>query len=95
MDRIYELKPVFCEHIPEDIEHGILYISKEFGISVHLCACGCGGKTAMRFGRGPGEGWDMTEDNGLITFHPSVGNWSGENPHHAHYFIIQNKIQWC
>lgn len=86
-----ELRPVFCDTIPEDLEAGGLYISKKYEIAIHLCACGCGGQTVTPFGA---NGWTLQEDNGAITIRPSIGNWSGENPYHAHYYITKNKIEW-
>jgi len=77
------------QHIPEELKQGILYISKEYKIAIHLCACGCGGKTVT-----PLDEWKMTEQNGKITLRPSIGNWVGERPYHAHYYITNNKIQW-
>ena len=91
--RINELKPVFVEFIPNEKEEGILYISERFRLSVHLCACGCREQTVLPFGREEG-GWDMVNNNGLVSLSPSIGNFSGENPYHAHYFITENKIIW-
>ncbi len=87
------LIPVFVETIDE-IEEGKLYISRKYGVAIHLCACGCGGKTVMPFNDKTG-GWTMTEKDDKVSFTPSVGNWAGESPYHAHYFITQNKIVWC
>lgn len=92
--RVNEIRPFYCEHIPEELEEGVLYISKEYGIAEHLCACGCGGKTATRINRPDGNCWTFTDNNGKVSLHPSIGNWSGENPYHAHYFITDNKIVW-
>jgi hypothetical protein len=91
MGRIEELRPEYCEYIPEDLEQGIIYISKEFSIAIHLCACGCGGRTVTPIGEG---WWTLSETDGKITLRPSIGNWSGENPYHAHYYITENKIQF-
>ena len=89
--RINELEPVECEEIPAEKEPGKLYITKQYGVAVHLCACGCGGKTVTPLGAGE---WSLTENNGMVTLRPSIGNWSGESPYHAHYFITNNKIEW-
>jgi hypothetical protein len=89
---INSITPEYMEHIPEDIKEGILYISKEFETAIHLCACGCGRKTVTPFGKG---GWVLTESDGLVTLRPSIGNFRGENPYHAHYYITNNKIEWC
>lgn len=92
---INEFKIEHCHYIPKDIKEGIIYISKEFKLAMHLCACGCGGKTVMPTDISAG-GWSMLEESdGTVSFRPSIGNFSGENPYHAHYFIVKNKVQWC
>lgn len=91
MERIHSLTPVFVETINGDPEHGKLYISEQYEVAVHLCACGCGGKTVTPLG--PGE-WSINKINDKVTLRPSIGNWSGENPYHAHYYITENKIEW-
>lgn len=89
--RQLELKPEYVEYMPADLIPGILYISDRFQIAIHLCACGCGGKTVTPLGE---DGWTITTHNDKITLRPSIGNWSGENPYHAHYFITENKVEW-
>ncbi len=91
MEKIHELIPEYCEYMERNIEYGKLYISEEFGVAIHLCACGCGGKAVTPIGKGE---WTLTKNDGKITLRPSIGNWAGENPHHAHYYITDNKIQW-
>lgn len=88
---ISDLTPVYCVEIPKELEPGKIYISKEYSVAIHLCACGCGGKTVTPTGN---DGWAITEVNGKITLRPSIGNWQGENPYHAHYYITDNLIQW-
>jgi hypothetical protein len=89
MKRLDELKPLFIKYIPVLKEHGIPYISEEFEVSVHLCACGCGGVTVQPF-NDKFDGWDITIENDMVSFTPSVGNFSGENPYHVHYYIKNN-----
>lgn len=91
MARIFDIKPEFCHYIPENTEPGILYISKEFQIAIHRCACGCGGETVTPLFAGE---WTLQEDGDTVTLRPSIGNWSGESPYHAHYYITANKIEW-
>ncbi len=86
-----EIIPVYVEFIPAILEDGKLYISTEYGVAIHLCACGCFGKTVTPLGKGE---WTLTKNADAITLRPSIGNWSGENPYHAHYFITNNKIEW-
>ena len=86
-----DITPIFLEFIPSELEEGKLYISKEYEIAVHLCMCGCKGKTVTPLGQGE---WTLTEsENGnVVSLQPSIGNWSGEKPtYHAHYFITNNK----
>lgn len=93
--KIKELKPIFTKYIPEDLEEGFLYISKEFGLAIHLCACGCKGKTVTPiYNNNNNKDWTMTNNGDLITLRPSIGNFSGKKPYHAHYFITNNKIDW-
>lgn len=92
MDKISQIQPVYVEEIPKELEHGKLYISNKYSTAIHLCACGCGGKTVTP--TSPGE-WTITDKDGRVTLRPSIGNWSGENPYHAHYFITDNQIAWC
>lgn len=85
-----ELIPVYLKEIPSILEEGKLYISKEFKVAIHLCACGCKGKSVT-----PLYEWTLTENDNKVTLRPSIGNWNGENTYHAHYFITNNKIEWC
>lgn len=88
---IHELQPVFVELIDGDIEEGKLYISEKYKTAVHLCACGCGGKTVTPLGDGE---WHLTRNNETVMLRPSIGNWKWESPYHAHYYITENKIEW-
>lgn len=86
---ITELTPVFVTTIPETKEPGKLYVSKEHGISIHLCPCGCGGQSVLSFKPMWENGWDYSEADGKVTFRPSVLNrFCG-----THYYITNNKIQ--
>ncbi len=83
------LEPVYLVTMPdhENMESGKLYISNKFQLAIHLCACGCKTETVMPFNRQ--EGWAMEDNNGVITFSPSI-----LNPCKAHYFIRNNEIVW-
>lgn len=89
--KIDELQPVYVENIPNPIEEGKLYISIEYKVAIHLCACGCQGKAVTPLAK---DEWSLTDVDGKVTLRPSIGNWSGESPHHAHYYITNNKIEW-
>jgi hypothetical protein len=96
--KIFELKSVFIDEIPDKLEEGVIYISEKYETAIHLCACGCGLKTVTPLGI---NGWTLNKINGvtlipsiLITLRPSIGNFAGEEIYHAHYYITNNKIEW-
>ena len=98
MERLQSIVPVFVDEVPEELEHGKVYISRIYEVAVHLCACGCGQKTVMPLNQKPlGDyiGWLLAEENGVVSFTPSVGNFQWESPYHAHYYITGNQIVWC
>jgi CDGSH-type Zn-finger protein len=84
------LTPVYVKYMPEILEDGKLYISDEFKTSIHKCCCGCGISTVMPWCDG---GWTLTDVDGYVTFHPSVGNM--QFPCKSHYWIVDNSVQWC
>lgn len=95
--RVDSLEPFFVNHVPQDkfLAEGRIYISLKFGVAIHFCACGCKGEAVMDIKtKEDKRGWSLTENQGKVTFRPSVGNWNGQNPYHAHYFITENKIEW-
>lgn len=77
------------QYLPTKLESGILYVSFEFSVSGHLCACGCGAKVITPLI--PTE-WKFTEKKGLPTLNPSIGNW--QLPCRSHYWIIDGRIEW-
>lgn len=89
--KLLEIKPIFVDEITSEIEEGIIYISKKYGCAIHLCACGCKQKTVTPLGV---KEWSLSENNNQITLRPSIGNFAGETPYHAHYYITNNKIEW-
>ena len=86
-----DIIPWFVKYIPEQLEPGKIYISDEYKVAVHLCACGCGGKTVTPIDENE---WTVTMQGDKLTIRPSIGNWKWENPFHAHYFMTDNIIQW-
>jgi hypothetical protein len=76
-------------YLPRELAPGILYVSEEFAVAGHLCACGCGNKVITPLG--PAE-WTFTERNGRPTLHPSIGNW--QLPCRSHYVIAEGQIRW-
>jgi len=84
----YRLK--YVEHIPRDLDAGVLYVSKPFDTAAHLCACGCG--TKIRTPLGPTD-WHVKATRGGPTLSPSVGNW--QEPCQSHYLIIKGEVIWA
>jgi hypothetical protein len=81
---------VFVDFIPENLEEGIIYISLKYSTAAHLCCCGCGQEVITPLN--PAK-WYLTEKNGIISLHPSIGNWS--LPCKSHYWISQNRVLWA
>jgi len=76
--------------MPKELKPGVLYVSKEFGIAVHLCACGCGSKVKTPLG--PTE-WSVEETNTGPSLRPSIGNWQQECQ--SHYWINRGNVVWA
>lgn len=83
-----EYKLVEVEFMPNIMEDGKLYYSKEYDICCHLCACGCGEKVFTPTGEG---GWKF--DKNTTTLSPSIGSF--QIPCKSHYFIRNGKVAWC
>lgn len=75
--------------MPQHLEPGILYVSREFETAHHLCACGCGSK--VRTPLSPAE-WRVEETPQGPTLRPSIGNW--QLPCRSHYLITRGDVQW-
>lgn len=76
-------------YMPKGLEPGILYVSEEFDVAGHLCACGCGSKVMTPLG--PTE-WSFTDTPKGPSLSPSIGNW--QLPCRSHYWIDGGKIEW-
>jgi hypothetical protein len=92
------LIPEFYKHIPEtkDMKVGILYVSMEYGVCIHFCACNCGQQSVTPFYtpdlyRDLHHRWEFKNEDGLISLSPSILNY-GCN---AHYYLVRNEIKWC
>ena len=84
------LRHEFVEHIPEQLDDGVLYVSIRFGTLVHRCACGCGEEVVTPLG--PVE-WRLTYDGRTVSLEPSIGNWSF--PCRSHYWIDEGIVRWA
>jgi hypothetical protein len=77
-------------YMPKDLQPGILYVSEQFYVAIHLCACGCGLKVKTPLGP---TGWSVLETKRGVTLRPSVGNW--QQPCRSHYLIADGEIVWA
>lgn len=84
------LSPEFVEYIPERLEKGVLYISQRYGTAAHKCCCGCGKEVITPLN--PTD-WSLRVDDGVVTLHPSIGNWSFAC--RSHYWIRRSKVVWA
>jgi hypothetical protein len=83
-----QLRVIFNDFIPSDLEMGVLYVSMEYATTSHLCPCGCGVRVVTPLGA---SDWLLTFD-GRVTLSPSVGN--GQHPCGSHYLVRENEIVW-
>jgi hypothetical protein len=83
------MRHTFVDHIPEQLEPGVLYVSIEFGTAVHSCACGCGFEVVTPLS--PAQ-WSLTYDGQSVSLSPSIGNWSF--PCKSHYWVRKGRIEW-
>lgn len=88
--KVNQLKPIFVEYIPLELEEGFLYISMKYATATHLCACGCKEKVVTPISK---RAWSLSFDGEGITLSPSIGNY--EQACKSHYFIQENCIIWC
>ena len=100
MTRLTEFKEV--RHVsdlnyPDDpkLEDGVLYVVDDSPYVQFNCPCGCGGSVMLpttKHEKGY-NGWGFTENDGKVTLSPSV--FSAGFPCRSHYFIRNNRIDWC
>jgi hypothetical protein len=76
--------------MPKVLEPGVLYVSEEFEVAGHLCACGCGNKVITPLT--PTE-WSFREVGGQPTLSPSIGSW--QLPCRSHYWILAGAVRWA
>lgn len=88
--RISTLQPRLVEYIPDQLDDGVLYISKRFRKCSHRCCCGCGEEVVTLLS--PAE-WTLTMDGSTASLWPSIGNW--DYACRSHYVIRKNQVLWA
>lgn len=88
--KVESIRPEYVGFIPKVLEDGVLYISEKFRTASHRCCCGCGTKIVTPLRK---TEYQLTERKGLISLHPSIGNWN--HPCQSHYLIKDNRVVWA
>jgi hypothetical protein len=83
------MKHEFVDVLPEELKEGVIYVSVNYAIVVHKCACGCGSEVVTPLSS---TDWKLTCDGESITLYPSIGNWNFDCK--SHYWIRNNKVKW-
>jgi hypothetical protein len=87
MAQTKEFKVEFVQYMPKVFNQGVLYVSMEYSLVIHLCVCGCGEKVATPLSP---EDWKLYYDGDAISLSPSIGNWDFQCQ--SHYWIKMNKV---
>ncbi|BBB70169.1 hypothetical protein UNDYM_5916 (plasmid) [Undibacterium sp. YM2] len=87
--RLVAIRPKYVQHVPDQLEEGVLYISERFRICSHLCACGCKEEVVTPLSHAE---WHLFKEGELVSLLPSIGNWNYDCK--SHYFIEHNGIRW-
>jgi len=90
VNRLSRLEPVFVDGMPRELEAGKFYISNEYHVTKHLCACGCAEVVTLPLHP---EQWRYTYDGKSISVHPSVGNVG--TTCNSHYWIVTGNVEWA
>jgi hypothetical protein len=92
--RVRELQTVECDTINEKLEFGKIYVSRKFGVAIHLCACGwCCNETVTPFHEHRHDIWQLMSAPGQpVTLEGSIGNYN--MPCKSHYFVRNGKVEW-
>ena len=86
------MRVVHVKFMPKKKEPDIIYISKDYGVSIHLCPCECGNEVVIPFREVGIYNWTLKEDKGRVSFSPSILN---RFKCKSHYFIQDNEVVWC
>ena len=86
--KLQRVLPQFVEYIPEQLEEGVIYVSRRYATAIHRCCCGCGEEVVTPLN--PTD-WELTMVGDAVSLYPSIGNWSF--PCRSHYWIRRNSVQ--
>lgn len=87
---IHKISLQRVHYMPKDLSEGVLYVSEEYKIAGHLCACGCGSRVMTPLST---TEWSFKDEGGLPSLWPSIGNW--QLPCRSHYVISGGMVRWA
>ncbi|MBN9085187.1 MAG: hypothetical protein J0I16_27055 [Rhizobiales bacterium] len=90
MTRVDKLRTVFLAEMPERLEDGILYVSRECCVALHNCACGCGEEVSTPL---VSTEYKLTMHDDGASIWPSIGNHDFACA--SHYVIDRGAIVWA
>lgn len=90
MTRQMTLEPRYVEFVPDQLQSGVLYISRRYSTAIHLCCCGCTREVVTPL---TPTDWQLTTQGNAVTLFPSIGSWN--SPCQSHYWIRRNRVQWA
>ncbi|OYQ36834.1 hypothetical protein CHU95_03430 [Niveispirillum lacus] len=90
MMQVNKLRTVFTTEIPEILEDGVLYVSRECCVALHNCACGCGEEVSTPL---VSTEYRLTMHDEGASIWPSIGNHDFACA--SHYIIDRGAIVWA
>lgn len=89
MSKLTRVRLELVGDIPEQLEPGIIYVSRQHKTAMHLCCCGCGREVVTPLSP---AAWTARIEKQLVSLHPSIGNAS--LPCRSHYWIRRGRVEW-
>lgn len=103
MERLTKFREV--QHIPEfiyamfpeekQLDDGVIYVVDDSPYIEYNCPCGCGKVVTLptKKHQPDFDGWGFREQDEKVTLSPSVYSTGFECK--SHYFIRENRVEWC
>jgi len=76
--------------LPELLQGGVLYVTREQDLAAHLCACGCAHEVITPLSS---TDWTLVLYRDGASLLPSIGNWAFAC--RSHYFIRCGRVVWA
>lgn len=86
--RLNHITPHEVALAPKPLLPGIIYISHNYRVALHMCCCGCGEKVVTPLSAAE---WQVNLHNGQVSLYPSVGSGTACR---SHYWIEEGRVVW-